>query len=517
MAERGHLTNGMMTDVATLDADRHLPARPRPPASTSSVPPAVCLPKGRAAHQRAVDRLLASYREIPAGSTVRLAKRTSNLFRPRVAAGSGLDSSGLDGVVSIDVGTGSNTGPGPGTATADVQGMCTYENLVAATLPKGFMPLVVPQLKTITLGGAVTGLGIEATSFRNGLPHESVLEFDVLTGAGELITATPDGPHAQLFAGFPNSYGTLGYGVRLRIALEPVRPYVSLRNIRFDSLGALTDAMAQICAHRAWGGGPVDFLDGVVFDVRESYLVLGSWVDDVPAASDYTGALPYYRSLRDRRHDALTIHDYLWRWDTDWFWCSRAFGVQHPWVRRVWPVALRRSDVYHRLVGLENRYRLAARIDRRRGRPPRERVVQDVEIPISRTTDFLRWFLDQVPMTPVWLCPLKIRRSGGPLGGIADGDRPWPLYPLRAGETYVNVGFWGTVPIAPGRVDGDLNRDIERVVARFGGHKSLYSDVYYERREFAQLYGGVAYQTLKDRYDPQDRLLDLHSKVVGRR
>jgi len=58
-----------------------------------------------------------------------------------------------------------------------VQGMCTYEHLVDATLPHGFIPYVVPQLRTITLGGAVTGLGIESTSFRSGLPHESVLEW----------------------------------------------------------------------------------------------------------------------------------------------------------------------------------------------------------------------------------------------------------------------------------------------------------------------------------------------------
>ena len=68
--------------------------------------------------------------------------------------------------------------------------MCTYEDLVDATLPHGLIPLVVPQLRTITLGGAVTGLGIESTSFRNGLPHESVLEMDVLTGAGEVVTTT---------------------------------------------------------------------------------------------------------------------------------------------------------------------------------------------------------------------------------------------------------------------------------------------------------------------------------------
>lgn len=502
----------MMTDVTALDRSPLQASRVPPPVTTSVVPPALCLPKGEMAHRQAVDRLLSSYRAIPAGAGVRLAKRTSNLFRPRAAApGPGLDVSGLDGVVVVDV------DPQTGSATADVQGMCSYEHLVAATLVKGFMPAVVPQLKTITLGGAVTGLGIEATSFRNGLPHESVLEFDVLTGAGDLVTATPDGPHADLFAGFPNSYGTLGYGVRLRIELERVHPYVALRNVRFDSLDTLTETIAAICAHRSWDDVPVDFVDGVVFDPRESYLVLGAWADEVPAAGDYTASVPYYRSLRDRGRDALTVHDYLWRWDTDWFWCSRAFGVQNPWIRRAWPASRRRSDVYHRLVGLENRYQVAARIDRWRGLPARERVVQDVEIPVGRTADFLRWFCDHVPMTPIWLCPLRIRQDGGPRGRVEDGARPWPLYPLRAGETYVNVGFWGTTPIAAGQADGDRNREIERAVAEFGGHKSLYSDVYYDRDEFDRLYGAEDYRRLKERYDPQGRLLDLYAKTVGRR
>ena len=100
--------------------------------------------------------------------------------------------------------------------------MCTYEHLVDATLAHGLTPLVVPQLRTITLGGAVTGLGIESASWRNGLPHESVLEMDVLTGAGEVVTTDRDTRHPDLFRGFPNSYGTLGYATRLRIALEPV-------------------------------------------------------------------------------------------------------------------------------------------------------------------------------------------------------------------------------------------------------------------------------------------------------
>ena len=62
--------------------------------------------------------------------------------------------------------------------------MVTYEALVAACLAHGVMPTVVPQLKTITLGGAVAGVGIESASHRYGLVHDGVLELDVLLGDG---------------------------------------------------------------------------------------------------------------------------------------------------------------------------------------------------------------------------------------------------------------------------------------------------------------------------------------------
>jgi FAD/FMN-containing dehydrogenase len=457
------------------------------------------------AHAAAVRRLRESYAAVPPGTPVRLAKRTSNLFRPRApAAGAGLDASALDGVIGVD----------PVARTADVQGMCTYERLVEATLPHGLAPLVVPQLRTITVGGAVTGLGIESTSFRHGLPHESVLELDVLTGAGEVVTARQEGEHADLFAAFPNSYGALGYATRLRIELRPVGPAVLTRNVRFEDLDHLVAAVRALCDDPTWEGEPVDYLDGVVFGPDEAYLVLGR---DAPLEearrhgppSDYTGQRIYYRSVREREGDALTAHDYLWRWDTDWFWCSRAFGAQHPVVRRLWPRRYRRSDVYHRIVAWENRFHVAATVDRWRGRPARERVVQDVEVPLDRTAGFLRWFLREVPVAPVWLCPVRLR--GGPSAA------PWPLYPLDPAEVYVNVGFWGTVPVAPGAADGDVNRLVERQVTDVGGHKSLYSDAYYDRGTFDRLYGGETYRRAKQAYDPEHRLPGMFEKVVGRR
>jgi FAD/FMN-containing dehydrogenase len=452
-------------------------------------------------HERAVAALRASYAAVPAGRPVRLAKSTSNLFRTRAdgdGGTTGLDVSGLTDVLRVD----------PATRTADVQGMCTYERLVDATLPHGLMPLVVPQLRTITLGGAVTGLGIESTSFRHGMPHESVLELDVFTGAGEVLTVHPDGEHADLFAAFPNSQGSLGYATRLRIELQPIAPRVALRTLPYDDLDALMATIDEVTATGERDGRRVDAMDAVMFAPDESYLVLATFTDEPGGTSDYTGQAVFYRSLRERRTDLLTAYDYLWRWDTDWFWCSRAFGAQHPMLRRLWPARYRRSDVYHRLLRLEDRYRIAGRIDRWRGRPATERVVQDVEIPTDRAAGWLRWFARHVRMSPVWLCPLRRREPA-----VAE----YPLYPLPAGRTYVNAGFWGAVPIAAGARDGDVNRAIERTVAEAEGHKTLYSDAFYDRETFDRAYGGAAHRAAKERYDPDSRLTGLYEKVVRRR
>lgn len=448
--------------------------------------------------------LLEQYRAIPDGAPIRLAKRTSNLFRPRDAVSTpGLDVDAFDGVLHVD----------PVMRTAEVLGMTTYEHLVDATLPHGLMPMCVPQLRTITLGGAVTGLGIESASFRNGTPHESVLEMDILTGAGEILTVTgaADDPHRDLFYGFPNSYGSLGYALRLRIELEPTRPYVLLRHVRFATAEAMADAMTVVAQSREFEGRRVDFLDGTVFSPDEQYLSIGTMVDRLPDSvpvSDYTGMGIYYRSIQAKPLDALTIHDYLWRWDTDWFWCSRAFLAQKPAVRRLWPKARLRSDVYWKLVALERRYDLSNRVARRRGRPVREAVVQDIEVPVDRLGEFLEFFHREVGIEPIWVCPLKQR----------DAAARWPLYEFDPDVLYVNVGFWSTVPLPDGVEpdEGRVNRRVEQVVTDLDGRKSLYSTAFYDRETFRSIYGGVEYDRLKSVYDSSGRLRGLYEKVVER-
>ena len=97
--------------------------------------------------------------------TIGLNKSTSNLFRARTDNPKRrIDVRDFNHVLKVDAEP----------LVADVEGMTTYEDLVDATLKYHLLPTVVPQLKTITLGGAVSGLGIESSSFKYGLVHETV-------------------------------------------------------------------------------------------------------------------------------------------------------------------------------------------------------------------------------------------------------------------------------------------------------------------------------------------------------
>jgi FAD/FMN-containing dehydrogenase len=157
-----------------------------------------------------------------------------------------------------------------------------------------------------------------------------------------------------------------------------------------------------------------------------------------------------------------------------------------------------------RLLGLDRRFGIADRLDRRAGRPQRERVIQDIEVPVERLPEFLEWFDEAVGMRPVWLCPLVAKRA-------------WPSYPLEPGATYVNAGFWGTVHVGPDAPNGPRNRAIETKVHELGGHKSLYSEAFYDRETFDKLYDGGNLAAVKGRYDPQERLTSLYDKAVRRR
>ena len=436
--------------------------------------------------------LLAAIAACGAGgvSAVGLAKATSNLFRDRRRHAPRIDLGRFNEVVRVD----------PAAGLVEAEGMTTYVDLADATLASSAMPAVVPQLKSITLGGAVAGIGIEATSFRHGLVHDTVVAMDILTGDGRIVTCTADNAHRDLFRGFPNSYGTLGYVLKLTARTLPVRRYVRVEHARHADPARFFAELAVRCADVS-----VDFLDGVAFGRDDLVLCSARFVDDAPAVSDYTGDRIYYRSLRERAVDYMTARDYLWRWDTDWFWCSRNVGAQNPVVRRLLGRKRLNSIIYQKIMRWNTRWRITATLNRLRGLHS-ESVIQDIDIPIDRAAEFLDFLHRDVGILPIWICPI---RAGNPHAAAT-------LYPLPAGTLSVNFGFWDTVSSRTHRPPGHVNRLIELKVLALGGVKSLYSDSYFGEPEFWSIYNRAAYASLKARYDPAGAFGDLYAKCVLR-
>ncbi len=455
--------------------------------------------RSRSEHDAQVEALVQAARS-RAGTQLRLAKRTSNLFRERAAhKGGRLAVRGLDKTISVSP-----------DGVADVQGMATFEDFADACLVHGHVPPVVPELKTITIGGAATGIGIESSSFRRGFVHETVEEMDILCGDGMVRTCRPDGPDSDLFHAFPNSYGTLGYAMRLRVRLDKTLRNVRLAYRKFDDPEPFLSAMAETCreGREAPSRGGPDFVEGVAFGPGEYVLSTGWRTDDDGPTSPIAGKVPYFKTLRTKETDLLTARDHLWRWDADWFWCSRPLGFQKPLVRALVPRRYLRSTTYMAILKFYRRHRLEQRIHAVRrllGLPfnGEEPVIQDVEIPLENSAEFLRFYWKTLDIRPLWICPVR------PLPSI----RPWTLYDLP-GSLHLNFGFWSAVETREDLPQGHFNRLLEREVVRLSGHKSLYSSSYFEEDEFWRIYNGPAYRDLKAKYDPDDALPDLFEKTV---
>ena len=423
---------------------------------------------------------------------ISLHKKTSNLFRApfqKTHSTQRIDVRNFNHVLSID----------PDLLQADVEGMTTYEDLVNTTLPYNLLPAVVPQLKTITIGGATAGLGIESSSFRYGLVHESIIEMEILLSDGRTVICRADNEYQDLFYAFPNTYGTLGYALRLKIKLIHAKKYIKLCHHRYSSPTPYFEALETLCKQNQLPSAPIAYIDGTIFQSTELYISTGEFVDEVPYTSDYTYMNIYYRSIQHRTEDFLSTADYIWRWDTDWFWCSNTFGLQHPLLRFLFGKWILNSATYTKIMRFFQRHSFLKRLTQRQNQ---ESVIQDILIPIDQASAFLSFLDETSPLKPIWICP-----SYSP----PNEKSSFHFCPLKTGQLYLDFGFWGSIPSS--EPPGYYNRKIEEMTVLLGGLKSLYSSSFYTQNEFWSIYNEPLYNTLKAKYDSGKRLPLLYNKI----
>jgi FAD/FMN-containing dehydrogenase len=422
-----------------------------------------------------------------AGGQVRLAKSTvSNLFRyqPRHKPVRPLSLGQFNEIIALD----------RAARTLDVEGLATFETIVAHCLPQGFLPPVTPELKHITIGGATVGIGIESTCFRHGFVHDAIVEAEVLLPSGDVVTCTADNEHADLFRALPNSYGTLGYILRARLGLLPARPYVHLHIERFESGPDYLDSM-----RRATLQDDIDFIEGLFFEDRRFFLMTGRFVDEVPQADDILREHVFYKLVQVRQDIFLATADYIFRYDPEWFW-NIPDTPFYSLFRRHAPRRFRNSGFYTRYAAWKARL---PELLPGRAESLTEPLIQDWEVPWETAHELIDFCLQEVELDgrPWAVVPIRTPRQP-------------TLYPVAAGKLYFNLGCYCQVRRAKGREPYHYSRIMDRKCFELGGIKMLYSSSFLDEQEFAARFNGEAYRSLKAKYDPLGKAPTLYDKVT---
>lgn len=354
-------------------------------------------------------------------------------------------------------------------------------DLVAATLRHGLVPIVVPELATITIGGAVSGCSIESMSYRYGGFHDTCLEYEVITATGDVLVCRPDNEHQLVFQMIHGSFGTLGVLAKLTFRLVPARPYVRVDYETYDSLEAYRRGIK-----RHFDAEDVDFMDGIMHRPDKLVLCVGSFVDEAPHTSRYDWTKVYWQSTGSLLTDYLTTPDYFFRYD-------RGVTNVHPksWLGRL---------LLGKFMGSGTTLRLADKLNFL-FRTDRPTVIVDVFLPYSKVPAFMEWYEREIGYFPLWCVPYKRVHD---YEWLADS-----FYAEMADPLFLDLAIYGLEQTD----DRNIHRMIEEKLRELGGIKTLISHNYYSRDEFWSIWNKRNYDQVKAITDPRNVFRDLYTKT----
>ena len=103
-----------------------------------------------------------------------------------------------------------------------VEAGATWSDVLAATLPAGLTPPVLPEYLELSVGGTLAVGGVGGTTSMLGMVSDTVTELEVVTGRGEALTCSP-ARNADLFDAVRAGLGQCGVITRatLRCVAAP--------------------------------------------------------------------------------------------------------------------------------------------------------------------------------------------------------------------------------------------------------------------------------------------------------
>ncbi len=357
----------------------------------------------------------------------------------------------------------------------------TFIDLVTATIKYGLVPIIVPELKAITIGGAVAGCSIESMSYKHGGFHDTCLKYEIITAKGDVLICTPDNENKLLFQMVHGTFGTLGIISKLKFKLIPAKPSVK---VTYEKYNNIEDFKSAIWKH--YENKDIDFMDGIIHSPTEYVLSVANFVDEAPYTHNYDWMRIYYLSTKKRKDDYLKTPDYFFRYDKG--------------VTNVNPKFFLGRLFFGKFTNSTGTLKLIKKF-RRFIPPDKIPITVDLLIPFSKVSNFMEWYKKEVNHFPLWCVPYKFVReyewlSSDFLHKIED-------------KLLLDLAIYGM------KKNGDKNyyKIIEAELMNIGGIKTLISNNYYLESDFWKIWNKENYDKVKGKTDPNNIFRDLYTKT----
>lgn len=421
---------------------------------------------------------------------------------------------------------------------AIVEPRVTMEQLLQATLPHHLVPLVLPEFKGITVGGAIMGGAGESSSHYWGCFNDICHSYDIICGNGDLLKASPH-ENQDLYYGIAGSYGSLGALVSAEIKLMPAQDFVYLQHHFLQPLEAI--AMMRDLLNSSH---PPIFIDGIIFNENLAVITEGNFQsndnpsNDIPLFSLKNPLSPWFfqhvkqlaiESQTETYAEKMSLEDYFFRYDLGGFWMG-AYLFKLPFLARFISQGILGLKTYnregfteseiHRFHHLPDPHMLGrvllrpflksqklwALLHKAESWIQKRIMIQDFCIPESQAMRFCNSILNIPAIFPCWLCPIKGTRTPQIFA-------PHFLSKHHADSHLINFGLYG-IPAHTSSIR-QLTRMLEQKTHAYGGRKALYSHSYYTQEEFWQIYSRDCYEKLRHKTQALGIWHDITDKVLS--
>ena len=134
---------------------------------------------------------------------------------------------------------------------------------------KGYLPPVLTNDLSVTVGGTLSMGGIGVASHRFGIQADNVDALEVVTGTGDLVTCSSD-ENQELFDAIRCGLGQFGVITRARLRLRNFSPNVRTFFLLYDNLESLMGDYQRILRDQRF-----DFIEGWCSPCLQGHRKLG--------------------------------------------------------------------------------------------------------------------------------------------------------------------------------------------------------------------------------------------------